>query len=441
MRIFPRTARRGLAAAATVGALALGALAVPSTAVPLLNEDLKDRQRKVERRLDSASSALDESSASFRSSTAALRRATARLATAQSRLTQARARLTAAEVRDRQMAAELAEAVRQLADARAELHRGRRQVSAQRDQVADVVAEIYTAGDPDLLAFASLLESETTADLTRRAEMRNVVVGEETRTYDELRAAEVLLSVEEDKVERARDAVAERRRAAAEHLATMESLEADAEDAAAAVRSLVADRSRAQARAERARQRDLRSLRTLEREQDRIQEMLRRRAEAARARARARARAQAAAAARRGASRSAGRAAAGGYLDYPVRGYVTSPFGMRSHPIYGYRSLHDGVDFGSGCGAPLYAAAPGRVLQRYYSGVWGNRLIVANGYARGKDVATIYNHAARYVVSAGESVSRGQLVGYMGSSGWSTGCHLHFTVMANGRAVDPMKWF
>nr|WP_246284304.1 M23 family metallopeptidase [Nocardioides perillae] len=160
--------------------------------------------------------------------------------------------------------------------------------------------------------------------------------------------------------------------------------------------------------------------------------MLRRRAEAARRRAAAAARAS------RGAARTT---ASDGFLDYPVRGYVTSPFGYRTHPIYGYYSLHDGTDFGAGCGSPLYAAAPGRVVSEYYSESYGNRLIIDHGVAGGKGVATILNHASHYVVGPGARVVRGQLVGYVGNTGWSTGCHLHFTVMANGRAVDPMRWF
>ena len=126
---------------------------------------------------------------------------------------------------------------------------------------------------------------------------------------------------------------------------------------------------------------------------------------------------------------------------YPVDGYVTSPFGYRTHPIYHYWGLHDGVDFGGGCGTPLRAAAPGKVVASYCSGVYGNRLIVDHGVLGGKGIATIYNHASGYTVGVGDQVAEGQVIGYEGSTGWSTGCHLHFTVMANGQAVDPMNWF
>ncbi|QCC78629.1 M23 family metallopeptidase [Nocardioides daphniae] len=69
-----------------------------------------------------------------------------------------------------------------------------------------------------------------------------------------------------------------------------------------------------------------------------------------------------------------------------------------------------------------------------------NRLVLDHGILSGVGVASIYNHATKYVVRTGERVKRGQVIGYVGSTGWSTGCHLHFTVMVNGRTVDPRKW-
>jgi murein DD-endopeptidase MepM/ murein hydrolase activator NlpD len=130
-----------------------------------------------------------------------------------------------------------------------------------------------------------------------------------------------------------------------------------------------------------------------------------------------------------------------GFLNYPVEGPVTSPFGWRIHPIYGYRSLHDGTDFGAACGTPIRAAAPGRVLEEYFQTAWGNRIIIDHGVHDGVGLATISNHLSAYAVGVGDEVSRGQVVGYVGTTGWSTGCHLHFTVLANGSPVDPMTWF
>ena len=125
----------------------------------------------------------------------------------------------------------------------------------------------------------------------------------------------------------------------------------------------------------------------------------------------------------------------------PVNGPVTSSFGYREHPIYHYWGLHDGDDFGAPCGAPLFAAGGGKVLTEYYSSVWGNRLYLNVGMVNGNFITVIYNHLSRYNVGVGATVDRGDVVGYVGTTGWSTGCHLHFTVMENGKPVDPMKYF
>jgi murein DD-endopeptidase MepM/ murein hydrolase activator NlpD len=131
----------------------------------------------------------------------------------------------------------------------------------------------------------------------------------------------------------------------------------------------------------------------------------------------------------------------GGLLMRPVNGPITSSYGWRIHPIYHYWGLHDGDDFGAPCGTPLYAVADGTVMSEYYSSVWGNRLYLNLGLINGKNVTVIYNHLLAYRSNVGQSVSRGQVVGLVGTTGWSTGCHTHFTVMVNGAAVDPTPWF
>ena len=130
----------------------------------------------------------------------------------------------------------------------------------------------------------------------------------------------------------------------------------------------------------------------------------------------------------------------GGFLLPPVTGPVTSPFGYRIHPIYHYWGLHDGTDFGVSCGEGMRAAADGTVLSRYWSDVYGNRLYIDVGKVNGHNLTVVYNHATSYRVNVGDHVTRGEIVGYVGSTGWSTGCHLHFTVLQDGTAVDPMNY-
>ena len=86
------------------------------------------------------------------------------------------------------------------------------------------------------------------------------------------------------------------------------------------------------------------------------------------------------------------------------------------------------------------AAGTGKVTSQYYSSIWGNRLFLNLGTVNGKNMTVIYNHISRYAVSTGAVVKRGQTVAYAGTTGWSTGCHLHFTVMVNGSPVNPNNY-
>ncbi len=125
-----------------------------------------------------------------------------------------------------------------------------------------------------------------------------------------------------------------------------------------------------------------------------------------------------------------------GSLDRPVGGPVTSAFGMRVHPITGVRKLHDGIDFGVTCGTPVHAAAAGTVVRRSHSGAYGKQIVIRHR----PGLETSYNHLSSQSVSTGEQVGRRDVIGRSGSTGMSTGCHLHFTVIKNGRAVNPSKF-
>ena len=141
-----------------------------------------------------------------------------------------------------------------------------------------------------------------------------------------------------------------------------------------------------------------------------------------------------------GSGSSSGGFTSSGYLTQPVdNAYVTSEFGMRFHPILHYWRLHAGIDFGVACGTPVHAAADGQVVSAGWGGGYGNRIVVDHGLVGDVGLATTYNHLTSIVVDSG-SVSRGQLIGYSGTTGSSTGCHLHFETYDNGLPVNPRKW-
>ena len=122
----------------------------------------------------------------------------------------------------------------------------------------------------------------------------------------------------------------------------------------------------------------------------------------------------------------------------PVSGFtLTSPFGMRLHPVLGYYRMHNGIDMACAQGTPIYATRAGKVtVASYQAGGAGNYVSInhLDGFA------SIYMHMTHYVVSAGQSVSQGQLIGYVGSTGISTGPHLHFGISYAGTYVNPLAY-
>ena len=125
-----------------------------------------------------------------------------------------------------------------------------------------------------------------------------------------------------------------------------------------------------------------------------------------------------------------------GALAWPVNGRVSSPFGYRVHPIFGTRRLHTGIDIAAGSGTAIKAAEAGTVILSGPYGGYGNAVVIDHGGG----LSTLYAHQSRIAVSRGTKVSRGQVVGYVGCTGFCTGPHLHFETRENGTPVDPMRY-
>lgn len=120
----------------------------------------------------------------------------------------------------------------------------------------------------------------------------------------------------------------------------------------------------------------------------------------------------------------------------PVQGRITSAFGARTHPILGYRRMHSGIDFGAPYGAPVVAAAAGQVAMAGWYGGYGRAVQIAHGGG----VSTRYGHMSRLAVAPGQPVVAGQVIGYIGSTGFSTGPHLHYELHRGGQPVDPASF-
>ena len=138
--------------------------------------------------------------------------------------------------------------------------------------------------------------------------------------------------------------------------------------------------------------------------------------------------------------RKAGDAVEGtGDFQRPGKGPVTSDYGMRFHPILHYTKLHTGTDFGRGDDT-VYAADDGVVLFTVANTAYGNMTVIDHGLIDGKSITTMYAHQARFLVKEGQQVKKGQPIGVIGSTGYSTGPHLHFEVREAGTVANPMPW-
>ncbi|MDT3767322.1 peptidoglycan DD-metalloendopeptidase family protein [Gleimia hominis] len=140
---------------------------------------------------------------------------------------------------------------------------------------------------------------------------------------------------------------------------------------------------------------------------------------------------------------SGGAVATSSAFGYPLPSVypITSPFGGRYHPVLGMWIVHEGTDLGAPCGTNAIATANGQVTDVSYNGISGNYVTVNYGLIGGKSYQAMYMHLQRQVVSVGQRVSRGDTLGYVGSTGRSTGCHLHYEFIVNGQSVDGSQYF
>lgn len=126
-----------------------------------------------------------------------------------------------------------------------------------------------------------------------------------------------------------------------------------------------------------------------------------------------------------------------GRLVWPTNGGMTSGYGYRTHPVFGTPRMHTGIDISGATGQPVVAAAAGLVLQAGWRGGYGLTAVIGHG----DGLATLYAHQSALAVTAGQWVEQAQHVGDVGSTGFSTGPHLHFEVRVNGEPRDPMDWY
>ncbi|MGC4109415.1 MAG: peptidoglycan DD-metalloendopeptidase family protein [Nocardioides sp.] len=424
MRLFPATARHRLVVAVTATALGAGVVSVPLTH-PMAWADVKHlrhQQAQAHHSVANAQADLDESSKETRHAYAALTQSKADLHAARHDLRVARKHVQAARDQLKKIRRQLDRAQARLAATESELATTQRQAARERAHLVDTVTSFYEQGDPQLAGLVSLLGTSTTAELTDKQNNNSLVLDSQDQALDGFKASQVLLKVQTTNLTKARDLVATKKAEAAANLADKRRYKQQALDAEQRVKATVQARRDALALARRAKAHDARLLARSKRRAAHVHQLLM---------------AQIAREQRRGGGYTG---ATHGLLMRPVNGPITSPYGYRENPVMHYWGLHDGDDFGAACGTPIWSAGNGRVISEYYSSVWGHRIYVNLGLVNGKNVTVIYNHLSAYRTHVGQTVTRGQVIGLIGTTGWSTGCHTHMTVMVNGVAVNPAPW-
>ena len=394
-----------------------------------------ERSRKA--KLDSAIKDLrhdmDETSRELRAAIRLLNRAESKLPAARARVARVHGQLVAAQARDRQLG-------EQLEVAKAEVARAEKQIEDTLASIADsevligrIARSSYEEGGMGELAV--VLQAQSANDFATRLVLVQNTLRSEGNVLGDLAEARADLAAQRATLVAKRQQLAEMKREQEALVEKIAGLEAEAIAAREAVESLIAERESAVAAVEREKAAEAARYARMQAESQRLSRILAERARQARL-----------AAAR---ARAAGRvttSGGGGALDYPVYAGVTSSYGMRTHPVTGIYKLHDGTDFGAGCGTPVRAAASGVVIQAALVEGYGNQVVIDHGVMRGAGVATSYSHLMSFSTGYGQRVGRGEVIGYSGGgegmygAGYSTGCHLHFMVYVNGGTTDPMGW-
>jgi murein DD-endopeptidase MepM/ murein hydrolase activator NlpD len=390
----------------------------------------RDDKNRVDRQLEQTAATLEAATQRAQQAAAQHEAAIAALPGAQAAEADAKGRAIGAEAAAKQAerdsdAAEAAETA-----ARAEYDQAADAVDRGRASVSVFVAAAYK-GSGFMMA-NTVLAATNPGQLATTIGYLDHIAGEEQQALDALTSARMVAKQRSDVAVLARqraDRAAER---AQQALADAQAAQLAAAQATANVKALITQTAQSAAVADQERSAVLAQYAELQRESDRIGAQLR--AVAAQEQARDRAKGS-------GSGRTApSEMRPGAFFLMPVRGWKSSNFGMRYDPYYHVYQLHAGVDLAAAGGSPIAAAAGGTVVRAGWNGGYGNYTCISHGEYQGKGLATCYGHQSKILVSVGEHVNRGEVIGLVGTTGASTGYHLHFEVRINGTPVQPLNW-
>ena len=401
-----------------VAVAVLGVLASPPAAADSVNE----KKRSVDSQIADLKDQLEGASQDLVDSAIRLKKL-------QVRLSEVRVSLAAAQAARAEAVRKDAEISARLAFAEAELDKAQREREVQQQAEADTKAalgriarETYV-GD-GLSGMSVALQATTPEQFTERMAVAGAALRAQGGAMGRIAVVRAEMRARTAKLDAIRAQIAELKRQSAVLVAQRQAAEQQAASAEAEVRALVADEAAQVAAIQGKIDGERKRLADLEAEQVKLQAILVERARRAR---------------QNHGNGGWNPRPSNGFLSYPAPGGITSGFGMRYHPILHYSRMHTGIDFGVACGTPVHAAADGEVISAGRAGGYGNRVVIDHGAVGSGDLATTYNHLSSIVVHGG-NVQRGQVIAYSGTTGLSTGCHLHFEALLDGRYVNPVNY-
>ncbi|MFB9660936.1 M23 family metallopeptidase [Glycomyces mayteni] len=399
-----------------LAALLLTAGTASSPAFGVSQSDLDE----VDRQKAEMAAELEDASDEVRAAGAVLAETEARLPGAEHEVDVAQGRVAAAEAESAQAAREAEAAREALAAAEAEYEAA----AAAVDEAREARASLFnaTARGAELLTVDAILSSDDPAEAIDGLTYLEFLMDGKDQAVQEVTLSRREAANAENAAATAQAAAEAAEAAAAQALADAQAREAEAHAAQLAVQQLQADQEAALAVAESSRDEAQADYDDLEAESERLADQLRREDDDD--------------SGDHGGGSSSGGGGGGRGWVVPVDGWKSSDFGWRMHPIFGYARLHGGTDFAASSGTTIHAAASGKVVYAGWSSGYGKLTCISHGGG----VTSCYAHQSSIWVSYGEHVDKDEGIGAVGTTGDSTGPHLHFEVRVNGERVNPVPY-
>ncbi|MCS6710981.1 peptidoglycan DD-metalloendopeptidase family protein [Brachybacterium sp. EF45031] len=430
-----RSVRRRVATALSASALVLACLASVST--PVLaegsREEKEQEKQQVDRQIEELRIELDDVNADLRDTYLALAQTELQIPQAQSDLENAQQALADARQKDQETGRRLAAAQQEEKDLEAQAEQGRQQIDSADSELSALALEAYKGGGmPDPTSI--YVGTAKPQDAVDRSMNYRLAMEAQGSALQDLRTDQSVTANAADRLTAVRQEIADLKRQSEQAVAQRQQAEQQARDAKTALDALYADQTSKKNDLEAKKTKYQNDSSTLSARSQTLDTQI---AEIARQEK------ERELAARQAAANSGGvytgTPSATGFAA-PGPGGVNSNFGWRVHPIYGTRKLHAGVDLPLACGTPVHATADGQVISAGYNGRAGNKLILSHGLRGNTLVTSSYHHLQGFAASSGQVVKRGQVIGYVGTTGSSTGCHLHFEIHEDGNPVNPMNY-